>query len=40
MLKPVREYVQNNGFNKYMKKTEIVAAKLFNDAGIIGAAML
>ena len=40
LLKPVREYVQNNGFNKYMKKTEIVAAKLFNDAGIIGAAML
>ena len=40
LLKPVREYVKNNGFNKYMKKTEIVAAKLFNDAGIIGAAML
>ena len=40
LLKPVREYVQNKGFNKYMKKTEIVAAKLFNDAGIIGAAML
>ena len=33
-------FEQNNGFNKYMKKTEIVAAKLFNDAGIIGAAML
>ena len=40
LLKPVREYVKNNEFNKYMKKTEIVAAKLFNDAGIIGAAML
>ncbi len=40
LLKSVREYTSDNGFNKYMKKTNIVAAKLFNDAGIIGAAML
>ncbi|MGN0149652.1 MAG: ROK family protein [Clostridia bacterium] len=40
LMEPVREYVKNNGFNKFMPKTHIVAAKLFNDAGIIGAAML
>lgn len=40
LMEPVREYVKNNGFNKFMPKTNIVAAKLFNDAGIIGAAML
>lgn len=40
LIKPVQEYTESNGFNKYMKKTKIVAAKLFNDAGIIGAAML
>ncbi len=40
LLDPVREYVAKNGYNKYMKKTEIVTAKLFNDAGIIGAAMI
>ena len=40
LLDPVREFVTKNGYNKYMKKTEIVTAKLFNDAGIIGAAMI
>lgn len=40
LLTPVRDYVNDNGFNKYMPKTQIVAAKLLNDAGIIGAAML
>ena len=40
LLDPVREFVAKNGYNKYMKKTEIVTAKLFNDAGIIGAAMI
>ena len=39
LLDPVREYVNKYGYNKYMKKTEIITAKLFNDAGIIGAAM-
>lgn len=40
LLDPVREYVKKTGFNKYGKKTKITAARLFNDAGIVGAAML
>lgn len=40
LLNPLREHVKKKDFNKYMKKTEIVTAKLLNDAGIIGAAML
>lgn len=40
LMKPVREYVSGNGFNKFMPKTNIVAAQLFNDAGIVGAAMM
>ncbi len=40
LLDPVREFVKKYGYNKYMKKTEIITAKLFNDAGIIGAAMI
>ncbi len=40
LLNPIKDYVAKMGYNKYMKKTEIVTAKLFNDAGIIGAAML
>ncbi|MDO5396969.1 MAG: ROK family glucokinase [bacterium] len=40
LLNPVRDYVSANGFNKFMPKSRIVTAKLFNDAGIIGAAML
>ena len=40
LLDPVREYVSGMGFNKFMPKSRIVTAKLFNDAGIIGAAML
>ncbi len=40
LLDPIKEFVAKNGYNKYMKKTEIVTAKLFNEAGIIGAAML
>lgn len=39
LLDPVREYVYSNDFNKHMPKTEIRIAKLFNDAGIVGAAM-
>lgn len=39
LLNPVKELVYKNDFNKYMPKTEIVIAKLFNDAGIVGAAM-
>ena len=40
LMNPVREYVLKSGFNKFMPKTKIVTAKLFNDAGIIGAAMI
>ena len=40
LLDPVRDFVKKYGYNKYMKKTEIITAKLFNDAGIIGAAMI
>ena len=36
---PVREFVYKYDFNKYMPKTEITIAKLFNDAGIVGAAL-
>ncbi len=39
LLEPIRRYVSEYEFNKYGEKTEITAAKLFNDAGIIGAAM-
>lgn len=39
ILKPVTEYWNKRDFNKYMPKTEISIATLFNDAGIIGAAL-
>ena len=32
------KYVFENRYNNFMIKTKIVTAKLFNDAGIIGAA--
>ena len=38
LLDPIKEYVEKNRYNRYMEKTKIVTAKLFNDAGIIGAA--
>lgn len=38
LLEPVKEFVRKNGYNKYMEKSKIVTASLFNDAGIIGAA--
>lgn len=40
LLAPVRKYIDETGYNKYMEKTKIVTAELFNDAGIIGAAMM
>ncbi len=40
LLLPVRELVEKYDFNKHLKKTRLVIAKLKNDAGIIGAAML
>ncbi|MGN0182507.1 MAG: ROK family protein [Candidatus Ornithomonoglobus sp.] len=39
LLKPLRDYVYAGDYNKFMPKTEIKAASLFNDAGIIGAAL-
>ena len=39
LLKPVCEFVRKNDFNRFMPKTEIKIAKLFGDAGIIGAAL-
>lgn len=38
LLRPIREYVSNTGFNKFKKKSRIIAAGLLNDAGVIGAA--
>lgn len=40
LLAPVREYVNKYQYNKYSKKTEIQTATLFNDAGIVGAALM
>lgn len=40
LLQSVCEYAAANGFNKFMPKTKIVTAQSFNDAGIIGAAMI
>ena len=40
LLQPVCEYAAANGFNKFMPKTKSVTAQSFNDAGIIGAAMI
>ena len=39
LLLPVREFVYANDYNKHMPKTEIRIARLFNDAGIVGAAL-
>ena len=39
LLKPVREFVAKNDYNRYMPKAKVEIAKLFGDAGIIGAAI-
>jgi glucokinase len=39
LLNPLREYVYAGDYNKHREKTKIEAATLFNDAGIIGAAL-
>lgn len=39
LLNPIREYVKKYDYNKYMARTQIKTATLFNDAGIIGAAL-
>lgn len=40
LLAPIREYVLTHNYNKHLKQTEIVTAKLMNGAGIVGAAMI
>lgn len=40
LIKPIRKYVRENAFVKNAPIADIVPAKLGNDAGIIGAAML
>ena len=39
LLIPIKEFVYKNDYNKHMPKTEIKIAELYNDAGIVGAAM-
>ncbi len=39
LLNPVKEYCYAHDYNKYLEKTQISIATLFNDAGIIGAAL-
>ena len=38
LLNPIKEYFAVNDYNKHMKKTDIRIARLFGDAGIVGAA--
>lgn len=39
LILPIKKYVDENDYNKHMPKTEIRIAKLYNDAGIVGAAL-
>lgn len=39
LIAPIREYCEKYCYNKLLKSSEIQAATLYNDAGIIGAAM-
>lgn len=39
LLAPIKKFVYEYDYNKEMPKTQIKIARLFNDAGIIGAAM-
>lgn len=39
LLEPIKKYLCENDYNRYMPKTEVRIAKLFGDAGIVGAAM-
>lgn len=38
LLEPIKKYLESNDYNKYMPRTDIRIAKLFGDAGIVGAA--
>ncbi|MDY3929877.1 MAG: ROK family protein [Clostridia bacterium] len=39
LLNPIKEYCNNHEYNKYLEKTELSIATLYNDAGIVGAAL-
>ena len=39
LLNPIKELAFKGDYNKFMPKTSIEVATLFNDAGIIGAAI-
>ncbi len=39
LLNPILDFIAKNDYNRYMPKTKIEIATLFNDAGIIGAAL-
>ncbi len=39
LLDPIKKYVEKNDYNRYLPKVQIEVATLFNDAGIIGAAL-
>ena len=39
LIAPIREYCKKFGYNKNIAKTDIQAATLFGDAGIVGAAL-
>ncbi len=39
LLNPIKKYIDTVGYNKYCEKAKISIATLFNDAGIIGAAL-
>ena len=39
LLNPIKKFVEANDYNKYLARTQIEIATLFNDAGIIGAAL-
>lgn len=38
LLDPIKAYLEVNDYNKHMKRTDIRIARLFGDAGIVGAA--
>lgn len=39
LLNPIKAFVEENDYNKYLARTQIEIATLYNDAGIIGAAL-
>jgi glucokinase len=39
LLDPIKKYLVENDYNKYMPRTDVRIARLMGDAGIVGAAM-